>query len=203
MTEATYRKRALPHLLRDFERCCAYCLDPDDFRHPSLNHVDHFNCKLRGRKRHQYANLMLGCAACNQEKHDKPVRNPLKAEQRLLNCTNECEFPEHITETADGQWVARSEAGKYHLASIGLTEKCHMKKRAARREMAERILELCTTAIRYEAHNPAEMHEQVMQMVRCILKQLESFPPLVTDEGVVTVREWLRAKGVDTALLLS
>src|SRR5437899_167860 len=83
MTEATYRKKALPHLLNDFKRHCAYCLDPDEFRHPSLNHVDHFNCKLHGRKRHQYTNLMLACGACNMSKRDKPVRNPLDHEQRL------------------------------------------------------------------------------------------------------------------------
>ncbi len=201
MTEGTYRKKALPHLLSDFGGRCAYCLDPGDFRHPSLNHVDHFNCKLTGRKRHQYSNLMLGCAACNLEKHDKPVRNPLNAEQRLLNCTNECEFPEHITETEDGQWVARSPAGKYHLGCIGLSEKCHVQKRAARRQMAERILALCATAIRYQSINPAELHDQTMQMPRCILKQLNSFPPLVTEEGVLPVKEWLRRKGLNVDLL--
>src|SRR5437868_3115831 len=98
MTEATYRKKALPFLLKDFEGRCAYCLDPSEFRHPSQNHVEHFNCKLHGRKRHLYANLMLACATCNQCKHAKPVVNPLDQDQRLLNCTEENEFPAQIVE---------------------------------------------------------------------------------------------------------
>ena len=92
----------MPSLLKDFEGRCAYCLDPDDFRHPSQTHVDHFDCKLHGRKRHR-SNLMLGCAACNMSKHDKPVVNPFDKQQRLLNCTEETEFPTDIYETDDGR----------------------------------------------------------------------------------------------------
>ncbi len=47
MTKANYRKKALPHLLKDFEKHCAYCLDPSELRHPSQNHVEHFHCKLK------------------------------------------------------------------------------------------------------------------------------------------------------------
>ena len=115
LTKANYRKKALNFLLKDFERRCAYCLDPNEFRHPSLDQVDHFNCKLRERQRHQYKNLMLACAACNLSKHDKPIANPFDKEQRLLNCTEENEFPEHIIEMEDGQWEAVTKAGEYHL----------------------------------------------------------------------------------------
>jgi hypothetical protein len=201
MTEWTYRKKALPHLLKDFERSCAYCLDPDDFRHPSLNNVDHFDCKLKARKRHQYKNLMLACVACNLTKHDKPVHNPLDKEQRLLNCTFETEFPEHIFESFDGQWNAYTKAGEYHLESIGLTEACHKQKRAARRIMAERILKLCQTAVQYKSANPAEVHTQILGTISDLLEQLKKFPPLVTNEGVLSVSEWLIRKGVDAELL--
>jgi hypothetical protein len=203
MTEATYRKKALPHLLKDFERRCAYCLDPDEFRHPSLNQVDHFNCKLRRRQRHQYVNLMLACAACNLSKHDKPVKNPFDGEQRLLNCTLEGEFPEHIAETRDGQWEPRTKAGLYHLESIGLRESCHRQKRAARRKIAEQILGLCTTAIQYQGRNPAEVHNRIMQTIVVLLGELKNFPPLVTDEGVITAMEWLQSRGVDTRTFVS
>ncbi len=128
MTKATYRKKALPFLLNDFERRCAYCLDPDEFRHPSQNHVEHFDCKLKERKKHQFKNLMLACVTCNTCKHAKPVVNPLNSEQRFLNCTLENEFPEHIEEVPDGQWRAKTDAGNYHLESIGRQERCHVQK---------------------------------------------------------------------------
>lgn len=201
LTQATYRKKALPHLLKDFEKRCAYCLDPDEFRHPSQNHVEHFNCKLHGRKRHQYKNLMLGCATCNCCKHDKPVVNPYDKNQRLLNCTEETEFPEHIQESPDGQWHALTEAGQYHLTSIGLQERCHQAKRAERRRMAERVYSLLTQAVHYQTYNPTILHEQVMGMIRDTLSLLDKFPPLVTDKGVMSVREWLVSQGVAPKLI--
>jgi hypothetical protein len=201
MTQATYRKKALPHLLKDFERRCAYRLDPDEFRHPSQTHVDHFNCKLHGRKRHQYNNLMLGCAACNMSKHDKPVVNPEDKNQRLLNCTEECEFPEHVSESPDGQWHPLTEAGIYHIGLIGLQERCHQAKRAERRHMAQRVYSLLTQAIQYESYNPAALHEQIMGTLRDTLALLDKFPPLVTDKGVVSVRDWLVSQGIAPELI--
>lgn len=200
LTQGNYRKKALPFLLIDFDGRCAYCLDPSDFRHASLNHVDHFDCKLRGRRRHQYPNLMLACAACNLSKHDKPVVNPLDKDQRLLNCTEETEFPEHIVETEDGQWQSRTKAGEYHLAVIGLRERCHQSKRAARRRLAERILALCTQAIQYQSVNPVAVHRQIMGTLRDLVGHLDAFPPLVTEKGVQTVRAWLARHGVDARL---
>lgn len=201
LTEGNYRKKALSFLLQDFERRCAYCLDPDDFRHPSLNHVEHFNCKVHGRRRHEYKNLMLACAACNQSKHDKPIVNPLDKRQRLLDCTKENEFPEHIRENSHGQWEPATPQGEYHLAVIGLQESCHRAKRAERRKMAHGLLNLLTQAIQYESHNPPALHNEVMSMVRDVLEMLDKFPPLVTDEGILTIREWLTKQGVDAACL--
>jgi len=201
MTKATYRKKALPFLLKDFEGRCAYCLDPSEFRHPSQTQVDHFNCKLKERKRHQYKNLMLACSACNLSKHDKPVTNPLDKQQRLLNCTEETEFPEHIVELDNGQWQSVTKAGEYHLVSIGLTENCHRQKRGARRTIANQILNLCTTAIQYQAANPAAVHDQVMETLRSLLSHLDNFPPLVTSDGVLNAKAWLALKGVDVNLL--
>lgn len=203
LREGNYRKKALPFLRNDFQRTCAYCLDPRDLRHPSLDHVDHFNCKISGRKRHAYTNLMLACAACNLTKHDKPVCNPLDKRQRLLNCTRECEFPQHIRESEDGQWVPISPEGKYHVTVIGLDEACHRSKRAMRRRLADQILRLLTTAIQYEADNPAEVQSQLMATLRELLRDLDFFPPLVTNGGVLTIRQWLASRGVDTDLLES
>jgi len=196
MTKATYRKKALLHLLKDFEKRCAYCLDPNDFRHPSQDHVDHFDCKLPERKRHQYRNLMLACATCNQCKHDKPVVNAYSAKQRLLNCTEESEFSVHIVEGDDGQWTEVTEAGKYHLASIGLKEECHRKKRAERRRLAQTILNLCSTAISYKSQNPVATHNALIDTIKVILAHLDNFPPLILGSEVLSVREWLTRNGV-------
>jgi hypothetical protein len=197
MTKATYRKKALPHLLNDFDKRCAYCLDPNEFRHPSQDQVDHFNCKLPERKRHQYENLMLACAACNLSKHDKVVVNPHDHDQRLLNCTVENEFDGHIIEEKDGHWVSTTKAGEYHITSIELDHQCHQKKRAARRQMAENLLALCTTALQYQAHNPEEVHKQIMELSKAILSQLDNFPPLLVEGRTITAKEWLKSKGVD------
>jgi len=201
MTEATYRKKALPHLLADFNGLCAYCLDPKEFRAASQSNVEHFDCKIRGRERHYYKNLMLACAACNMSKHDKPVVNPFDSEQRLLNCTEENEFLGHIRENSNGQWESTSKAGHYHLASIGLTADCHNKKRKARAVMANRIFGLLTTAIQYKTVNPEAVHHQLMGAVRDLLQTMENFPPIVTENGVFTVKEWLKSKGVDLGFL--
>jgi|GEM_PF-4712983 hypothetical protein len=197
MTEFTYRKKALPHLIKDFSGHCAYCLDPKEFRAPSQNHVDHFDCKLRGRKRHYYKNLMLACAACNMSKHDKPVINPFSEEQRLLNCTEENEFVEHIRETEDGQWEAMTPAGHYHLESIELREDCHRNKRRARKVMTDEIAKLFKTAVKYETHNPAELHNQMMATIRSLLAELKNFPPLIVNGGAISARDWLKSQGVD------
>jgi hypothetical protein len=199
MTEATYRKKALPFLLKDFESRCAYCLDPGEFRAPSQNHIDHFNCLLRNRARHQYKNLMLACSACNLSKHAKPVVNPLDSDEHLLNCTEENEFPQHIIEDKDGQWHPTTKAGYYHLESIGLREYCHKNKRAERRKVAERLLDLCTKAILYQASNPIDLHNGIMGTIKDMINLLDKFPPLITEHGALTVRDWLRMKGVDVS----
>lgn len=201
LTKGNYRKKTLSFLLTDFAGRCAYCLDPDEFRHPSLNHVEHFDCKLKGRARHQYKNLMLACAACNLSKHDKPVVNPLDKTQRLLNCTEETEFPQHIHENANGEWEGITPEGEYHLAVVGLQERCHIAKRHSRLQIAQRIHSLLKQAIQYQTQNPEAIHNEIMGTVRDLLGVLDKFPPLVTDQGVMTVREWLKTQGIKTELL--
>jgi len=196
MTKATYRKKALPHLLREFGGHCAYCLDPSELRHPSQNHVEHFNCKLKERQRHQYSNLMLGCSTCNGCKHDKPVVNKFDSAQRLLNCAVENEFPKHIRENDQGEWIPQTPEGIYHIRSIGLDERCHNKKRHMRQVLAKSILNRCTTALQYDSINPVGTHNAVMSEVRNILEQLGNLPPMVTDSGVISVKDWLEARGV-------
>lgn len=196
ITEWNVRKKSLPHLMQDFAGLCAYCLDPSEFRHPIESHVEHFDCRLRGQKRNRYSNLMLACAACNISKKDKPVHNPENQNQRLLNCTVEDEFQGHICEDSDGAWSAITEEGKYHLTSIDLQHPSHTAKRKARRDLANRVSDLLTTAIQYKTLNSVETHDQIIETIRAILAELDGSPPLVTDRGVFTVRSWLVEKGI-------
>ena len=86
---------------------------------------------------------------------------------------------------------------EYHLTSIGLQERCHKDKRAARKKITLQILNLCKKALFYESHNPAELHIQTVEIIRGSLELLDKFPPLVTNNGVVTARNWLQSQGVD------
>jgi hypothetical protein len=197
MSKWTYRKKALPFLYVDFDKKCAYCLDPDELRHPNQTHIDHFDCKLPEKKRHRYRNLMLACSACNLSKLDKPVVNHYNPRQRLLNCTEENEFNGHIFEDENGQWNGISDEGIYHLESLNLREECHRKKRKLRKGIANQIYQLCSTAIQYKSHNPVETHHALMDTARQLLNDLDSFPPLITENGPTSVRAWMKQKGID------
>jgi hypothetical protein len=46
-------------------------------------------------------------------------------------------------------------------------------------------------------HNPADVHNRMMETIRMLLDHLENFPSMVTAEGVMTAKEWLKQRGVD------
>ena len=48
---------------------------------------------------------------------------------------------------------------------------------------------------------PEAVHHQLMGAVRDLLQTMENFPPIVTENGVFTVKEWLKSKGVDLGFL--
>src|SRR5688500_331196 len=139
MTENTYRRKALSYLRTDFQGRCAYCLKAMDRLHQNQVHVDHFDCHKRNRKRNQYKNLMLCCGGCNLNKHFKHAVNPYNSKQRLLNCTEENEFPEHIEEHESGVWLGKTDEGQYHIDSIELNEPALIKLREERAVLAKRL----------------------------------------------------------------
>jgi hypothetical protein len=118
---------------------------------------------------------MLSCAACNMSKHGKPLKNPLDEKQRLLNCTEENEFVEHIREMEDGQWEAVTPAGHYHLESIELREDCHRNKRRARRVMTEEIAKLFKTAVKYETQNMKLIIRRNLKIFHLLSLPMEQF----------------------------
>src|SRR5439155_16499453 len=90
------RKRALPHLLKDFERRCAYSMRHVQIAGGLLHmEIDHFNPTLKSRARNAYSNLMLATRLCNNIKKDAwPTPNDIAAGARLLNPTVEMDYGE-------------------------------------------------------------------------------------------------------------
>jgi hypothetical protein len=185
MTKNTYRRKALAYLKEDFSNRCAYCLQPLEEQHINQNHVEHFNAHLPERQKNAYKNLMLACSACNLAKSYKKVADPLAPERRLLNCTLEKEFPAHIVEDPKTcKWEAKTEAGDYHLRSIDLNEQSHVRRRARRREIADRVKALRATSIQYSG----EIHVNALTELNITLKtlsdQIKNCVPFPTDQGL-------------------
>lgn len=188
LTKNTCRKKALPHLQKDFENRCAYCLQHMAEQHTNQSHVEHFNPHLPGRRKHQYKNLMLGCSACNLSKLFKPIRDPLAPERRMLNCTKENEFPEHILENDVGEWQGRTEAGDYHITSMDLNEASHIRRRLRRRAALERVSSIQASAITYTGSVERTALKELEKTLAFLHEFLETSVPLVTETGLVYPR---------------
>jgi hypothetical protein len=123
LNSKNYRRRALPALLRDFERRCAYSLRHEQ-QAGGLTHmeVDHFNPTLRSRLRNKYCNLFLSTRHCNLKKH---AYWPTPADQnkgiRFLNCCEEMDYGVHIFENPEThELVGVTPAGRYHIIACDL-----------------------------------------------------------------------------------
>jgi hypothetical protein len=123
LNNKNYRRRALPALLRDFERRCAYSLRHEQ-QAGGLTHmeVDHFNPTLPNRSRNRYSNLFLSTRHCNLKKR---AYWPLPADQkkgiRFLNCCEEIDYGVHLFEKPDThELVALTPAGRYHIIACDL-----------------------------------------------------------------------------------
>jgi hypothetical protein len=185
LTKNTYRRKALKFLKADFGCQCAYCLQSSELQHANQTHVDHFDPHKPNRSRNAYSNLMLACSGCNLNKHDKFVQNPFNKSQRLLDCTKENEFPQHIVETSDGRWTGKTEEGIYHIATIELNEPALVRNRAARRELIERLKALeAQTSFTYTGGIDAASFSALTALLQTVRSQLQTSIPLVTDFGL-------------------
>lgn len=185
LTKNNYRRKALKFLKADFACQCAYCLQSSELLHANQTHIDHFDAHKPNRSRHAYENLMLACSGCNLNKHDKFVRNPFNKKQRLLDCTKENEFPQHIVEDRSGLWVGKTDEGIYHIATIELNEPALVRNRVARRELSERLKALeAQTSFTYTGSVDATSLAALSSLLQTVRKQLETSIPLVTDSGL-------------------
>ena len=196
---SNYRKKALPFLIKDFGNRCAYCLEITDLRRPHETHVEHFDSHLKGLAKHRYENLMLGCSGCNTVKLAKFSVNPYNREQRLLNCTEESEFPDHIRENYEGRWIHQTAAGYYHIESLNLNDNSLLKKRAYRREAVIEAIKLRRQAVFYRGSMDTDSLQSLIETCNHVLKGLSDAIPLITDDGpVVCTAEYLDALNLKT-----
>ena len=123
LNNKNYRQRALPALLRDFERRCAYSLRHEQ-QAGGLTHmeVDHFNPTLPNRLRNRYSNLFLSTRHCNLKKRAYwPSPADQKRGIRFLNCCEELDYGVHIFENSEThELVGVTAAGRYHIIACDL-----------------------------------------------------------------------------------
>ena len=188
MTEYTYRKKALSFLKRDFQNRCAYCLRHLSDEHINQSHVEHFDSALKDRRRHRYSNLMLACSACNLSKLAKAVFDPKEPIRRLLNCTVENEFPEHVVENESSEWVAKTPAGDYHIRAVDLNEPAHVRRRSRRRAVFSELLKLETSAIRYKGSIQPDALNTLLSTLSELRDQLRTAIPIPTEKGLLILK---------------
>jgi hypothetical protein len=119
-----FRKDALPPLLGDFGRRCAYCLSHADYvGGDEAFDIDHFHPSAKGGSFTDYRNLYLACRQCNKHKWDFwPGKLEREHGVRFLDCTKELDYGYYVFETADGYVVpkATSKAAIYHCRILKL-----------------------------------------------------------------------------------
>jgi hypothetical protein len=99
-------------------------------------HVDHFNPTIKGKKRNHFTNLMLASAHCNLRKSNRwpSAREELEG-LRLLNCTEEQYYGQHIYEDLKtGKLYGSTPAGRFHIERLDLNGPylCYKRKQRTR-----------------------------------------------------------------------
>lgn len=138
LRESNYRRRALPCLLRDFQKRCAYSMRHARFADGEERmEVDHFNPTLRGEDRHRYKNLYLSCGHCNRKKSNYwPTRAEVSRGLRLLDPCAEQDYGLHIYEDPHTHLLTSSTpAGRYHITILDLNAPTFVNERTARAEI--------------------------------------------------------------------
>jgi hypothetical protein len=153
--------------------------------HINQSHIDHFDSNLKGRRRHKYTNLMLACSACNLSKLAKEICDPKEPARRLLNCTLENEFPEHIIENDSCEWVSRTSPGAYHILSLDLNESAHVKRRSRRKSVLNELLKLESSAIKYRGSLHPDAVANLLSTLNELRSQLKTAVPMPTINGLM------------------
>jgi hypothetical protein len=122
MTDSSYRRKALPFLLEDFEYRCAYSMRSLHLVSDREREIDHFNPTSGNRFRNHYSNLFLSSRHCNGAKSDHwPRLADRKRGIRYLNPCKEIDYGVAILENRDtGELIGQSPSAKYHIHKLDL-----------------------------------------------------------------------------------
>jgi len=129
---------------------------------------------------------MLACSACNLSKLAKRVFDPAAPERRLLKCTEENEFPEHIVENERCEWVSMTPAGDYHLRALDLNERSHIKRRKNRKLLYENLKLLETNAVKYLGPVHIDALKEFQRTLENLRQPLKTCVPFPTESGLVS-----------------
>lgn len=145
-TASTYRK-ALPELLVDFQRRCAYSLQHIERMGVQIMEIDHHNPRLQGRRKHHYRNLVPAHRICNGHKSDTwPTRAQFKKKLRFLNPRKEVDYGAQIFEDSEScRLIGTTPAAKYHIRHCGLNDPYFVQERKTRASIRKRLDECYLT----------------------------------------------------------
>lgn len=168
-------------LVKDFEKKCAYCDDPDHYSGGySSYHVEHFAPKkLFKHLEFTYENLLYSCPYCNQSKSSKWVG---KFENENINgnkgfidpCSQE--YNNHLGRNDDGSVIYITEIGKYMYMELKLYLKRHQliynleKIRIKIKELEEKNIKM-----KEEGKNTHELEMIIGELARSFLRYYNLF----------------------------
>jgi hypothetical protein len=125
---------ALPELLRDFERRCAYSMQHES--RAGMMEVDHFDPRKKKDILQDYDNLFPASRHCNCKKSNHwPTKSEAAVGCRFLNPCEELDYGEQIFEDpASYKLVGATPAARWHIRICGLNADHLVKERTRRAE---------------------------------------------------------------------
>lgn len=181
-TESTYRKKAFPKLMDDFEKRCAYSMVHVSVTSETNMEVDHFNSTLAGKKRHTYSNLYPASSVCNGAKRDVwPTKNDLKKRRRFLDCCIETDYGVHFFEDkATGELLPVTAEGVYHIENCDLNNDWLKQRRLERTENKKILAALNDAAaspIGPTKQNSQDLISVMEERIKIGIPKIPALPP--------------------------
>lgn len=134
----------------EFAHRCVYCLTAESEVRPVRRHagfeIDHFRPRARFPKLEaRYSNLYWACPECNRVKAQKwPVPEEVRRGYRFVDPCKDA--PSDHLETQGDRVVGKTRAGAYTIDEIQLNSIVHVRRRADRRVMLQRLTTLVQLA---------------------------------------------------------
>jgi hypothetical protein len=178
-----FRSDALPSLLADFGRRCAYCLSHSEcVGGDNAFEIDHFRPTSKGGSYTNYQNLFLACRQCNKHKLNFwPDDDERKMRARFLNCTEESDYNELLFENSQSQIVPHldSKPAIYHCRILKLNRIDLVKARLKRTALISKLKD--REKLKQLNLTPEKVEElitdivELTQLIECLIPQF--LPP--------------------------